>query len=79
MIGTLLLAKKTKTHLEFFKNNFEAIFFKNLNDCIKKCHLILKDDKKLNFISSNGTKKVNLILNYISFEKNIKKILSNLF
>lgn len=79
LIGTLLLAKQTKTHLEFFKNNFEAIFFKNLNDCIKKCHLILGDDKKLNFISSNGTKKVNSILNYISFEKNIKKILSNLF
>lgn len=79
LVGTMLLAKKTKTHEEFFKNNFEAVFFNTLNDCIKKCHHLLKNEVKIKKITEQGSKKINSISNIISFEINIKKIISNLF
>ena len=79
LVGTMLLAKKTKTHEEFFKNNFEAVFFNNLNDCIKKCHQLLKNEIKIKKITKQGSKKISSISNMISFETNIKKIISNLF
>ena len=75
----MLLAKKTKTHEEFFKNNFEAVFFNNLNDCIKKCRQLLKNEIKIKKITEQGSKKISSISNMISFETNIKKIISNLF
>ena len=73
-IGTLLLAKKTKTHCEIFKENKEAIFFKNDNDCVKIINKILNNNKKRLKIALAGHKKIIRNISRLSFESNIKKI-----
>jgi hypothetical protein len=73
-IGTLLLAKKTKTHCEIFKGNKEAIFFKNDNDCVKIINKILNNNKKRLKIALAGHKKIIRNISRLSFESNIKKI-----
>src|SRR6056300_876148 len=73
-IGTLLLAKKTKTHCEIFKENKEAIFFKNDNDCVKIINKILNNNKKRLKITLAGHKKIIRNISRLSFESNIKKI-----
>lgn len=73
-IGTLLLAKRTKTHELFFKHNHDAILFENLKDCVSKLKLILKNKKLLLKISKNGHIKINRNKLNLSFENNIKKL-----
>ena len=45
-IGTLLIASRTIDHKKLFKENKEAIFFDDVNECYKKCILYLKNNKK---------------------------------
>lgn len=73
-IGSLLLVKETNTHKIFFKNNLNAVFFKNLSDCITKIKDILKNENLRFKIALNGHKHIKKISKAISFEENIKKI-----
>ena len=41
-IGSLLCAKRTKTHKKVFAENKEAIFFKDAKECVQKCKKLLK-------------------------------------
>ena len=52
------MAKKTKTHSDFFVENKEAVFFKNNKDCIKKCKFLLNNEKIRKIISRNGKLKM---------------------
>lgn len=73
-IGTLLLAKKTKTHSEIFKENKEAIFFENNNHCIKIIKKILKNENQRLKIAKAGHKRINKNISKLSFENNIQRI-----
>jgi|TARA_B110000027_G_scaffold68594_1_gene73313 spore maturation protein CgeB len=74
-IGTLLCAKRTIDHKNLFKENKEAIFFNNANECYKKCINYLKNEKKRKQIAYNGHIKVTKILkcDYSSAIKTIIK------
>ena len=76
-LGSLLLAKKTKTHSEFFVENKEAVFFKNNKDCINKCKFLLSNEKIRKIISRNG--KLKMFNNRkILFEYKIKYLLEQI-
>jgi len=74
-IGTLLCAKRTIEHKKLFKENKEAIFFNDVNECFIKCNNLLKDDKRRKRIAYNGHIKVTKILktDYLSAVKTIIK------
>ena len=75
-IGTLLFAKNTKTHKQFFRDNVDAILFINLKDCVKKIKKILNNEKLRKKIANNGYKKIKSIKNQISFKSNIVKLIN---
>ena len=72
-IGTLLCAKRTKTHKKTFVENKEAIFFKDAKECVQKCKKLLKNEKLLKEIALNGHLKVTKKLK-ISTDEAMKKI-----
>ena len=61
-IGTLLCATRTKKHLETFIENKEAIFFKDANECFKKCSYYLENYTKAKIIARNGNIKITKVL-----------------
>ena len=77
-IGSLLLAKKTRTHSQLFRDNIDAIFFNDTNDCLLKIKYLLNNQEKILKISKAGYFKIRKIKNNISYEANIKNILKNL-
>ena len=77
-IGTLLCANKTKTHQKILIENKEAIFFKNANECYKKCNSLLSDIRKINKIAYKGHIKVIKILKADN-ETILRKIVRKVF
>jgi spore maturation protein CgeB len=77
-LGSLLLAKKTKTHSEFFIDNKEAVFFKNNKDCINKCRFLLQHEKIRKKIAQNGRLKMFKNRKKILFEYKIKYIFNKI-
>ena len=57
-IGTLLFSFKTKTMTSIFKENSEAIFFSNINECISKCKFYLKNKSLAKKIAKRAKIKV---------------------
>ena len=72
-IGTTIISKNTKSMKEIFKENKEAIYFNNANECYKKCSYLLKNTKLLNRISNNANIRVKKLK--ISNDDLIKKII----
>ena len=77
-IGTLLCATRTKSHLETFEEDKEAIFFKDAKECYLKCNNLLNDIKKIERIAHQGHIKVTRVLK-TDFESIIKKIVNITF
>ena len=77
-IGTLLCVFRTKIHEKIFIENKEAIFFKNAKECYRKCHNLLRNEKKLKKIAYRGHIKVTKILKADS-ESLVKIIVSKVF
>jgi len=77
-LGSLLLAKKTKTHSEFFIDNKEAVFFKNNKDCINKCRFLLQHEKIRKKIAKNGRLRIFKDRKKILFEYKIKYIFNKI-
>jgi spore maturation protein CgeB len=77
-LGSLLLAKKTKTHSEFFIDNKEAVFFKNNKDCISKCKFLLQHEKIRKKIAQNGRLRIFKKRKKILFEYKIKYIFNKI-
>jgi spore maturation protein CgeB len=61
-----------------FKNYKEAVFFNNYDDCIKKIKLLLSNDQLRKKITKKGYEKIQKMKKGLSFEYNIKKIISGL-
>ena len=70
--GTLLLAEETKDHKNLFKENEEAVFFKNQNDLLKKIKYYLKNDKKRKKIAKSGRDRIKQL--ELTWKSNLKKI-----
>ena len=75
--GSLILAKKTKSHDKIFKNYVNAVLFKNSKDLIKKIKTILKKDTLINKISKNGYKKISLNKKF-NYKTNLLNIIDQL-
>jgi spore maturation protein CgeB len=70
--GTLLLAEETKDHKNLFKENKEAVFFKNQNDLVKKIKYYLRNDKERKKIAQSGRDKIRQ--HDLTWKSNLKKI-----
>lgn len=70
--GTLLLAEETKDHKNLFKENEEAVFFKNQNDLLKKIKYYLINDKERKKIAQSGRDKIRQ--HDLTWKSNLKKI-----
>lgn len=55
--GTFMLAEKTKKHIEFFKENEEAVFFDNDEELLKKVNYYLINSTERIRIANNGYKR----------------------
>jgi len=77
-IGTLLLTKNTKTQREIFTPNKDAVFFNNSKDCIKKCKILLSNNKLRNMIAKNGNRKIKKIKKKLQYKYYLPKIFKNL-
>jgi spore maturation protein CgeB len=73
-IGSLLLAKNTKSHREIFKQSEDAFFFKNVNDCFKICNYLLKNMNIVKKVSIIGHKKIVSNPKF-DYEKNLVKLI----
>ena len=76
-IGTLLCSFKTKVMTKIFIENKEVIYFKNAEECFKKCCYYLKNAKLRKEISLKGKYKTTKILKVNNHEV-IKKIIKKL-
>jgi hypothetical protein len=78
IIGTLLLAKKTKTHKELFVENKEAVFFKKNKECVQKCIYLLNNKKIIKKIAKKGRLKILKNKKKLLFSFNIKIVLEKI-
>lgn len=56
--GGLLCAQRTIEHTEMFLDNVEAVFWENIDECIKVCQKLLMDSQLNQKIRVNGKTKV---------------------
>ncbi|MET0637340.1 MAG: glycosyltransferase [Chitinophagaceae bacterium] len=56
--GGLLCAERTSEHTRMYKENEEAVFWKDADECIAVCKTLLNDDHKREQIRRAGMKKV---------------------
>ena len=70
--GSLLLAEKTRYHKKLFKENEEAVFFRNHNDLLEKINYYLSNNKKREKIARSGKKKIQKL--NLTWKSNLKKI-----
>ncbi|MFC4097744.1 CgeB family protein [Euzebyella saccharophila] len=57
-VGSLFCAERTEEHLALFKENVEAIFWKDADECADKCIELLNNEKLLNQIAEQGRARV---------------------
>ena len=53
-LGTLLLAERTKEHLELYEEGKEAEFWSDARECAAKCRALLEDEGKRERIAAAG-------------------------
>ncbi|WP_257668493.1 CgeB family protein [Parapedobacter tibetensis] len=56
--GGLLCAQRTSVHLNMYKENEEAVFWNDEEECIEVCRKILSDDQQRERIRKAGNEKV---------------------
>ena len=70
--GTMLLAEETEDHKKLFKENHEAVFFKNKNELLEKIKYYLINDEKRKYIAKSGRIKIKQL--DLTWKSNLKKI-----
>jgi spore maturation protein CgeB len=70
--GTLLLAEETEDHKKLFKEDEEAVFFKNKNELLKKINYYLINREKREEIAKSGKIKMKQL--DLTWKSNLKKI-----
>ena len=76
--GTLLCSERTPTIKKILKENKEAIYFNDANECVQNCRYLLNNLNMLNNITKNGKKKITKILRPEA-ERIFKKVLNQSF
>jgi len=57
-VGSLFCAERTSEHADLFKENEEAVFWTNAEECAEKCRNLLNNEELINKISQNGRAKI---------------------
>ena len=60
-MGGLLLAERTRVHIETYEEDKEAIFFNNKHELLKKIKFILNNPSVANKIRKSGKKKIRFL------------------
>jgi spore maturation protein CgeB len=76
-IGTLLCSYKTKAMTSIYKENSEAIFFSDVDECITKCKFYLKNESLANKVAKKGKIKITKKMK-VSSSDLIKNILDRI-
>ena len=71
--GGLLCAERTSEHVQLYQEDVEAVFWSDAEECMEKCHKLLRDDTRRNEIAENG--RIRCLRNGIFNENNLQKIL----
>jgi len=71
--GGLLCAERTTEHLQLYREDVEAVYWSDVNECIEKCHKLLSDEKKRADIAEKG--RLRCLRNGVFYENNLTKIL----
>ncbi|MDF0490995.1 glycosyltransferase [Sphingomonas sp. H39-1-10] len=56
-IGGLLCAERTKEHLTMYREDIEAVFWADADECARKCHALLADDSAREAIRLAGQRR----------------------
>ena len=75
--GGLLCAERTSEHLILYQEDVEAVFWSDVNECIKKCKNLLDDDKLRADIAEKG--RIRCLRNGIFNERNLKQMLDAVY
>lgn len=71
--GGLLCAERTSEHLQLYREDVEAVFWSDVNECIEKCQKLLSDEKMRADIAEKG--RIRCLRNDIFNESNLTKML----
>ena len=71
--GGLLCAERTSEHLQLYQEDVEAVYWRDVTECIEKCHKLLKNDVMRRDIAEKG--RVRCLKNGIFNENNLNKML----
>jgi spore maturation protein CgeB len=71
--GGLLCAERTSEHLQLYREDVEAVYWSDVNECIEKCQKLLGDEKMRADIAEKG--RIRCLRNGIFNESNLKKML----
>lgn len=71
--GGLLCAERTSEHLQLYQEDVEAVFWRDVTECIEKCQKLLKNEEMRREIAEKG--RVRCLKNGIFNENNLKKML----
>ncbi|MCI0539113.1 MAG: glycosyltransferase [Verrucomicrobiales bacterium] len=57
-IGSLLCAERTPEHLRMYREDCEAVFWQDAEECVRTCHKLLADEPARKAIAAAGRAKV---------------------
>lgn len=57
-LGAVFCAERTIEHTEMYREEYEAVFWSDADECAKKCHALLQDEARRLRIAAAGQKKV---------------------
>jgi len=71
--GGLLCAERTSEHVQLYREDVEAVYWSEVNECIEKCQKLLSDDQMRADIAEKG--RIRCLRNGIFNESNLTKML----
>jgi hypothetical protein len=72
-LGSLLLAERTSEHQALYREDEEAVFWSDAEECAQKCRILLADDTRRSRIAAAG--RMRCLLNGYTNERIVLKIL----
>jgi hypothetical protein len=57
-LGGLFCAERTDEHLALFREGHEAVFWRDAEECARRCHALLADEPVRRTIAANGARAV---------------------
>jgi spore maturation protein CgeB len=72
--GGLLCAERTSEHLQLYREDVEAVYWSDVDECIEKCQKLLSDEKMRADIAAKG--RIRCLRNGIFNENNLTTMLA---